>query len=96
MINRYSKHPELAYYFLQWLTGPTKGDEAIAHPKGFWDPMRRSNLTNEAILPSSGNGLSRSPWKMPSMPPAANAARQRSYFNILDKHPHCDAGQHAS
>ncbi len=38
MISRYSKHPELAYYFLQWLTSPTKGDEAIADGKGFWIP----------------------------------------------------------
>ena len=54
MVSRYSKHPELAYYFLQWLTGPVKGDEAIAHPQGFWDPMRRSNLTHEAILAKFG------------------------------------------
>ena len=68
MISRYSKHPELAYYFLQWLTGPTKGDEVIAHPKGFWDPMRRSNLTHEKrFSPSSDNSLSRPPWKTPGM-----------------------------
>ena len=54
MISRYSKHPELAYYFLQWLTGPTKGDEAIAHPQGFWDPMRNSNRTHEGILTKFG------------------------------------------
>jgi multiple sugar transport system substrate-binding protein len=54
MISRYSKHPELAYYFLQWLTGPVKGDEAIAHPQGFWEPLRHSNLTNEAILSKFG------------------------------------------
>jgi multiple sugar transport system substrate-binding protein len=53
-ISRYSKHPELAYYFLQWFTGPTKGDEAIAHTQGFWEPMRRSNLTNTAILDRFG------------------------------------------
>jgi multiple sugar transport system substrate-binding protein len=57
MVSRYSKHPELAYYFLQWLTGPTKGDEAIAHPQGFWNPMRRSNLTHEAILAKFGSQL---------------------------------------
>ena len=49
-VSRYSKHPELAYYFIQWLTAPTKGDEIIADPKGFWDPMRESNRTNKAIL----------------------------------------------
>ena len=54
MINAYSKHPELAYYYIQWLTGPSVGDEAIAHPKGFWDPFRKSNLTNKAIIERFG------------------------------------------
>jgi multiple sugar transport system substrate-binding protein len=54
MVSRYSKHPELAYYFLQWLTAPTKGDEAIAHPEGFWDPFRKSNLSNPAIIEKFG------------------------------------------
>ena len=54
MVNAYSKHPELAYYYIQWLTSPSVGDEAIAHPKGFWDPFRKSNLTNDAILKRFG------------------------------------------
>jgi len=54
MINNYSKHPELAYYFVQWLTSPSIGAEAIAHPKGFWDPYRTSNLTDPAILKRFG------------------------------------------
>jgi multiple sugar transport system substrate-binding protein len=54
MVSRYSKHPELAYYFLQWLTAPTKGDEAIAHLEGFWDPFRKSNLSNPAIIEKFG------------------------------------------
>lgn len=54
MVNKYSKHPELAYYFVQWLTSPSVGDEAIAHPKGFWDPFRKSNLANKAILDRFG------------------------------------------
>jgi multiple sugar transport system substrate-binding protein len=54
MINAYSKHPELAYWYIQWLTSPSVGDEAIAHPKGFWDPFRKSNLTNKAILERFG------------------------------------------
>ena len=54
MVSRYSKHPELAYYFLQWFTGPTKGDEAIADSKGFWDPIRSSNLTHEGIITKFG------------------------------------------
>jgi multiple sugar transport system substrate-binding protein len=49
-VSHYSKHPELAYYFIQWLSGPTKGDEIIGDPKGFWDPLRESNRTNKDIL----------------------------------------------
>jgi multiple sugar transport system substrate-binding protein len=56
-VSRYSKHPELAYYFIQWLSGPAKGDELIADPMGFWDPLRESNLTNPAILKKFGKQL---------------------------------------
>jgi multiple sugar transport system substrate-binding protein len=87
MISRYSKHPELAYYFLQWLTGPTKGDEAIAHPQGFWDPMRRSNLTHEAILAKFGQQFVEVTLEntryvtAPLMLPGNEA-----YFHVLDKY----------
>jgi multiple sugar transport system substrate-binding protein len=54
MVNTYGKHPELAYYFIQWLTSPSIGAEAIAHPQGFWDPYRSSNLKSEAILKRYG------------------------------------------
>ena len=40
MVSAYSKNPELAYLFIQWFTSPSIGDEAVAHPKGFWDPFR--------------------------------------------------------
>jgi multiple sugar transport system substrate-binding protein len=56
-VSRYSKHPELAYYFIQWLSGPVKGDELIADPKGFWDPLRETNLTNPAILKKFGKQM---------------------------------------
>jgi multiple sugar transport system substrate-binding protein len=85
MVSRYSKHPELAYYFLQWLTGPTKGDEAIAHPQGFWDPMRRSNLTHEAILAKFGQQFVEATLEntkyvtAPLMLPGNEA-----YFHVLD------------
>lgn len=44
MVSAYSDNPELAYLFIQWLTSPSVGNEAIAHPKGFWDPFRTQNL----------------------------------------------------
>ncbi|MDA1000208.1 MAG: extracellular solute-binding protein [bacterium] len=85
-VSRYSKHPELAYYFLQWLTAPTKGDELIADPKGFWDPMRKSNLTAPAVVSKFGKQMIETTL--------ANAKVATSllmiegnyeYFNVLDK-----------
>ena len=86
MINAYSKHPELGYYFIQWLTGPTKGDEAIADPKGFWDPFRPSNLTNKAVLAKHTE-----PFVKVTLENAKNAISllmiegNYEYFNVLDK-----------
>jgi len=57
MVSSYSKNPELAYLFIQWFTSPSVGDEAVAHPKGFWDPFRDSNLTNEAIRKRFGDQM---------------------------------------
>lgn len=87
MISRYSKHPELAYYFVQWLTGPAKGDEAIAHPQGFWEPIRRSHLTNEAIVSKFGQqcvevALENTRYGTALLMLPGNAA----YFTVLDKH----------
>ncbi len=55
MVNKHSKHPELAYWYIQWLTGPTVGDEAVADPKGFWDPFRESHRKNEKIIAKFGS-----------------------------------------
>jgi len=86
MISRYSKHPELAYYFLQWFTGPAKGDEAIAHPQGFWDPMRRSNLTNEAILAKFGQQFVEVTLENTKYATALlMLPGNEEYFNVLDK-----------
>lgn len=87
MISRYSKHPELAYYFVQWLTGPAKGDEAMAHPQGFWEPMRPSNLTNEAIVSKFGQqcvevALENTRYVTALLMLPGNG----EYFTVLDKH----------
>src|SRR5262245_19299994 len=87
MISRYSKHPELAYYFLQWLTGPAKGDEVIAHPQGFWEPMRRSNLTNEAILTKFGQQFVEVTLENTAYVTALlMLPGNEEYFTVLDKH----------
>jgi multiple sugar transport system substrate-binding protein len=86
MVSRYSKHPELAYYFLQWLTGPTKGDEAIADPQGFWDPFRASNLSNGAIIEKFGQQflettMANTKYAMSMLMIPGN----EEYFNVLDQ-----------
>lgn len=87
MISRYSKHPELAYYFLQWLTGPTKGDEAIAHPQGFWKPLRASHVAHEAILAKFGQQfvavtLENAKYATSLLLLPGNT----EYFSVLDSH----------
>ncbi len=57
MVSAYAKNPELAYLFIQWFTSPSIGDQAVAHPKGFWDPFRDSNLTDKAILGRFGEQM---------------------------------------
>jgi multiple sugar transport system substrate-binding protein len=49
-VNAYGKNPELAYWFIQWLTSPSVGNRAIAHPKGFWDPYRVQNKNDPGII----------------------------------------------
>jgi multiple sugar transport system substrate-binding protein len=86
MISSYSKHPELAYYFLQWLTGPTVGDEAIADPQGFWDPRRMSNLHNQAILDKFGEQFVQTTLENAKYVTSLLMLEGNSeYFNILDK-----------
>ncbi len=55
MVNTYSDHPELAYLFIQWLTSPSVGNRAIAHPRGFWDPFRKHNLGDAGIIKKFSN-----------------------------------------
>ena len=87
MVSRYGKHPELAYYFIQWFTSESVGDRAIAHPKGFWDPFRTSNLTHEGIVGKFGRQFIDT-----TMENSKNAISllllegNYEYFNILDKH----------
>ncbi len=85
MVSAYAKHPELAYLFIQWFTSPSIGDEAIAHPKGFWDPYRKSNLTHKGILDRFGE-----PMVKTTIENANHAASllliegNYEYFKVLD------------
>ena len=55
MVNKHSKHPELAYYYIQWLTSPTIGQEAVGDTKGFWDPFREQNRNDPKIVEKYGS-----------------------------------------
>jgi multiple sugar transport system substrate-binding protein len=54
MVNSNSDHPELAYWYIQWLTSPSVGNRAIANKKGFWDPYRTQNLGDPGIIEKFG------------------------------------------
>jgi multiple sugar transport system substrate-binding protein len=54
MVSAYSKHPELAYLFVQWFTSPSVSDEEVAHPRGFWDPYRVDQINNPKIVSRFG------------------------------------------
>jgi multiple sugar transport system substrate-binding protein len=54
LVGAHSKHPELAYLFVQWFTSPSVSDEAVAHPRGFWDPYRVDQINNPKIVSRFG------------------------------------------
>ncbi|HET9488287.1 MAG TPA: extracellular solute-binding protein [Methylomirabilota bacterium] len=86
MVSKYGKHPELAYWFIQWFTGPTVGDEAIAHPKGFWDPFRESNLKNAAIRKRFGEQFLATTMENSKYATSLLMIEGNyEYFNVLDK-----------
>jgi multiple sugar transport system substrate-binding protein len=85
MVSRYSKHPEAAYWFLQWFTGPEVGNRAIADPDGFWDPFRPSQLRDSRIIAKFGEQflhvtLENAKIAVPMLPLPGN----REYFDALD------------
>ena len=87
MVNRYSEHPELAYYFIQWFTSESVGDRAIAHPKGFWDPFRASNLTHEGVIGKFGRQfIDTTMENSKSAISLLLIEGNYEYFNILDKY----------
>ncbi len=85
MASKYSKHPEAAYWFLQWFTGPEVGDRAVADPAGFWDPYRDSQVTDARIVGKFSEQFMRVTMAnariaVPMIPLQGN----REYFDALD------------
>jgi multiple sugar transport system substrate-binding protein len=85
MVSAYSKNQELAYLMIQWFTSPSVSDEAVAHPKGFWDPYRDEHVNNKAILDRFGTEMVKA-----TIENAKHAASllmiegNYEYFKILD------------
>jgi len=86
MVSKYSKHPEAAYWFLQWFTGPEMGNRAVADPDGFWDPFRPSQGKDPKIADKYGSKdfvavtLENAKIAVPMIPLQGN----REYFDALD------------
>ena len=85
MVSKYSKHPEAAYWFIQWFTGPEVGNRAVADPAGFWDPFRPSQATDARIVGKFGEQMIRVTMEnakiaVPMIPLQGN----REYFDALD------------
>ncbi len=84
-VSSYGKHPELAYWFLQWMTSHKIGDEAVADVDGFWDPFRKSNLTDPAIQKKYGKEfLSITMADADCAIPMLLIPGNREYFNAID------------
>ena len=85
MVSAYSKNPELAYLFIQWFTSPSVSDEAVAHPKGFWDPFRNDQINNKAIVARFGEQMVRTTLENSKYAASLLLIEGNyEYFNILD------------
>jgi multiple sugar transport system substrate-binding protein len=85
MVSRYSKHPEAAYWFLQWFSSPEVADRAVADPAGFWDPYRPAQMTHGGIIAKFGEQflkvtMENAKIAVPMIPLQGN----REYFDVLD------------
>jgi multiple sugar transport system substrate-binding protein len=85
MVSRYSRHPEAAYWFLQWFTGPEVGNRAVADPDGFWDPFRPGQINDPRIVAKYGEQYMKATMEnakiaVPMIPLQGN----REYFDALD------------
>jgi multiple sugar transport system substrate-binding protein len=85
MVSKFSKHPEAAYWFLQWFTGPEVGNRAVADRDGFWEPFRVGQEKDKNIVARFGEQfmkvtLENAKIAIPMIPLQGN----REYFDALD------------
>lgn len=88
VVNSYSQHPELAYLYAQWLTGPTMSMRAIPNKGGYFDPFRRNHFLDpspelEAAYP--GGWLEAAWANIPNLIPEFNMRGTFEYADALDK-----------
>ncbi|RPH81203.1 MAG: extracellular solute-binding protein, partial [Candidatus Rokuibacteriota bacterium] len=85
MVSSFSKHPEAAYWFLQWFTGPAVGNRTVADRDGFWEPFRVGQDKDASIVARFGEQfmsvtLENAKIAVPMIPLQGN----REYFDALD------------
>jgi multiple sugar transport system substrate-binding protein len=85
MVSKFSKHPEAAYWFLQWFTGPTVGNRTVADRDGFWEPFRVGQDRDANIVARFGEQFMKATLEnakiaVPMLPLQGN----REYFDALD------------
>jgi multiple sugar transport system substrate-binding protein len=85
MVSSFSKHPEAAYWFLQWFTGPAVGNRTVADRDGFWEPFRVGQDKDANIVARFGEQfmsvtLENAKIAVPMIPLQGN----REYFDALD------------
>lgn len=49
IVNNYSKVPELAYLFSQWMYSPSVSEESIPAEGGYFDPFRKNHFESDKI-----------------------------------------------
>jgi multiple sugar transport system substrate-binding protein len=85
MVSKFSKHPEAAYWFLQWFTGPEVGNRTVADRDGFWEPFRVGQDKDKNIVAKFGEQfvkvtLENAKLAVPMIPLQGN----REYLDALD------------
>ena len=85
MVSKFSQHPEAAYWFLQWFTGPTIGNRTVADRDGFWEPFRVGQDKDASIVARFGEQFMKATLEnariaVPMIPLQGN----REYFDALD------------
>ena len=85
MVSRYSKHPELAYYFLQWFTGPPKATRRLPIRKDIGTPCGARTSRTRGLLQFGKQFLETTLENTKYATSLLMLPGNEEYFNVLDK-----------